>query len=164
MTIQEEIGQVNNEFIKGNGKVALKNHDVVAMNIDGIIHQFRVPSDQGRGRLPGWFWAGIWDYMAMPDLQETLDVQMLEGGGWGFISNGTRYWTKQLSSELEPLLIYEKHTGKLTLKSSDSSVENLGVLVGKSLYHLQRRFEENGWFEPQESKIKTCDITDYLVK
>lgn len=99
-TLQQQIDSHKEEFEKGGGQLELINEwTVQAVGANGT-QKFRLPTvvEANDHRLPGWFLAGIWDYMGLDDVEEFPDAMHLDGWLFSFaFKNGT--WRKNFTTD-----------------------------------------------------------------
>lgn len=164
MTFEDEVSGIKKEFEGALGSIELKGEIIEATNAKGDITCFKKPDDNEHERIIGWFWAGIWDYIGMSDQRIPLDAKTLDySSGWKFYRKEA-LMIKNLSSKANHYLAYKQETDELFLQEPYFPLQSVGKSVGNSIFHLVKKFQENGWFEPDESQIESREISDYVVK
>lgn len=145
------------------GVALLLSEDYFTLSIKTgqTVAQFRTPTkvNANHGRLPGWFLAGIWDTLRLPELQELPDSTLLQG--WGFKYEPP---SKRMTVGEVKLLVYSPVSGRLFLQNySAGNTTDIGAFPTKSVFNAQQLFEENGWSKG-EIPVKSLAISDYLVQ
>jgi hypothetical protein len=162
-TLEQQIEQINEEFLKGGGSVQLLDEwtiKAIGSQNEGV---FILPTvvKSNSYRLPGWFLAGIWDYLRLPSIDEYPDVGHLTG--WDFSQRG-RMWLKSVTRNSGEKLIYIPERNELAFYPNDDSRVVLMPFPTKSICHAQQLFEEEGWLNIDDSPMASLSIVDYLRK
>jgi hypothetical protein len=142
-TLEQQIEQVDREFLKGGGSVQLLNEWTIKVGGPHNEGVFTIPTvvESNSYQLPGWFFAGIWDYLRLPSIHEYPDARHLTG--WGFSQRG-RMWLKGVTRHSSEELIYIPERNELAFHPNDGSLVIQMPFPTKSIYHAQQLFEEEG--------------------
>lgn len=162
MAIEQEYAGLETEFRKAGVHLSLsEDHSKLRVRAADAVNWFLVPPlvEANHSRLPGWFVAGIWDAMYLRNLQELPDAMWLRG--WEF-THDAGIWRLTIGEGQQ--LVYSTSTGRLAIHThSDESIKHTGIFPAKSIFHVQKTFEENGWFNG-ESRVESLDIEAFLLR
>lgn len=166
VTPKNQIEGIKKVFAEAGAKVSLKENDsILHVHENGHDYNFKIPPQvkANDGRIPGWFLAGIWDYVGLLGLNDEADDQLLIG--WGFHQvNSSTIWWKPVTQEGDKQLHYDKEDNRLyILNRIANSRTDVGPFPARSPYHAIMLFEENGWFDGQEV-VPSLDINSYVVR
>lgn len=161
-TLQQQVDAHNEEFRRGGGKIVLLDEHTVRATGPGGTQVFRLPRviEANDYRLPGWFLAGIWNYLGMRHLNESPDVQHLQGWGFSFVGNS---WRKSISANASHELIYWPARNELVVRPSEEFPIPIVSFPTASIFHAQKLFEEKGWFGSHEQSLPSLDLNDYII-
>ena len=81
--------------------------------------------------------------------------------GWGF-THDANVWRLSINGVQQ--LVYNPDNNRLCIQNfSVGSTTEVGTFPIKFIFHAQKLFEENGWFNG-ETQVESLDIRDYLVE
>jgi len=162
-SLKEKVESAKNVFARAHCAIELVDGNIIRASNSNFDRRYRIPelTAANNFRLPGWYWAGIWDDMGMPNMGSYIDYI---SSGWGFQMMGqSGLWYKTLPDDNHLKLFFQPGVNQFYIENEFGHKENVAILPTRSLFHIIKLLEENNWFGSGETRVQTQSINGYTV-